>query len=178
MGKSQHHMTDRLRKLSEDLDAISVSDRAAWRKLAAKVQRVAKAAAVQPPEAKDLLELVVQGLMQLSRHPLADMLGAVDALAGALQASEQACAGHEATDDLAAARDRMAAVFGPDAAEVATRTPPVLSLDDAAALLMRLETSDVEGWLAAEGRVAPPRPGRGFVSGLPPAPAGCRRSCR
>jgi two-component system chemotaxis sensor kinase CheA len=147
MGKSQHHITDRLRKLSEDLDAISVSDRAAWRKLAAKVQRVAKAAAVQPPEAKDLLELVVQGLMQLSRHPLADMLGAVDALAGALQASEQACAGHEATDDLVAARDRMAAAFEREAAEAPTRTPPVLSLDDAAALLMRLEASDVEGWM-------------------------------
>ena len=147
MGKSQHPMADRLRKLSEELDAVSVSDRAAWRKLPAKVQRVAKAAAVQAPEAKDLLELVVQGLMQLARHPLADMLGAVDALAGALQASEQACAGHAAADDLAAARDRMAAVFGRDAAEAATRTPPVLSLDDAAALLMRLEASDGEGWL-------------------------------
>ena len=53
MGKGQQNVTDRLRTLSEELDAISVSDRAAWEKLAADVQRVAKAAAAKPPGAKE-----------------------------------------------------------------------------------------------------------------------------
>jgi len=45
MGKGRQEMTDELRTLSEDLDAVSVSDRGAWKKLAAEVQRVARTAA-------------------------------------------------------------------------------------------------------------------------------------
>ena len=146
MGGSQQNVTRTLRKVAEDLDSISVSDRAAWKKLAAKVKRAAKAAAAEPPGAKDLLDLTVQGLMQIAENPVADMLSAVDALAGALQAAEQAFDGHAAADDVVAARDRMAAVFGPDAAEAATGTAPVLTLDDAAALLMQLEPQDAAGW--------------------------------
>ena len=33
MGKGQQQVTGKLRKLAEDLDAISVSDRGAWKKL-------------------------------------------------------------------------------------------------------------------------------------------------
>ncbi|HSO61765.1 MAG TPA: hypothetical protein VLR50_12095, partial [Desulfobacterales bacterium] len=46
-------------KFAEELDAISVSDRAAWKKLAAKVQRAAKGAAAEPPGVKELLERTV-----------------------------------------------------------------------------------------------------------------------
>jgi len=151
IGKGQQNVTDKLRKLAEDLDAISVSDRAAWKKLAAKVQRAAKAKAAKPPGVKELLELTVQGLMQLAKNPVADMLGAVEALAGALQAAEQACGGKPGTDELAAARDRLVAVFGPDGAGTApTGTAEVLTLDDAAALLMQLAASDADGWMRLE----------------------------
>ena len=64
MGKGQQPVTGKLRKLAEDLDAISVSDRGAWKKLAAKVQRAAKAKVAKPPGVQELLELTVQGLMQ------------------------------------------------------------------------------------------------------------------
>ena len=150
MGKGRQQVTDALRTLSEDLDAISVSDRGAWEKLAAKVQRVAKAAA-KPPGVKELLELAVQGLMQLAENPVPDMLGAVDALAGALQAAEQACGGKPGSDALAAACERLAAVFGPDGAGTAPAgTAEELTLDDAAALLMQLAATDTDGWMRLE----------------------------
>jgi two-component system chemotaxis sensor kinase CheA len=151
MGKGKQQLTDKLSKLSEDLDAISVSDRGSWKKLAAKVQRAAKAAA-EPPGVKDLLELTVQGLVQLAENPVADMLGAVDALAGALQAAEQACGGKPGSGELAAACDRLKAVFGPD---VAGADPAAgaekFTLDDAAALLMQLEAADADGWQRLAG---------------------------
>ena len=151
MGKGQQPVTGKLRKLAEDLDAISVSDRGAWNKLAAEVQRAAKAAAAEPPRVKELLELTVQGLMQLAEKSVPDMLGAVDALAGALQAAEQACGGNPGSDGLAAARERLTAVFGPDGAGTAhAGSADVLTLDDAAALLMQLAASDADGWRRLE----------------------------
>jgi two-component system chemotaxis sensor kinase CheA len=147
-------MTDELRTLSEDLDAISVSDRGAWKKLAADVQRVARTAASEPPRVKELLEMTVQGLMQLAENPVPDILGAVDALAGALQAAEQACSGKPGSDALAAACDRLVAVFGPDDAGVAPASSvEVLTLDDAAALLMQLAATDTDGWMRLEGEL-------------------------
>ena len=165
MGGGQQNVTRTLRKVAEDLDSISVSDRAAWKKLAAKVKRAAKAAAAEPPGAKDLLDLTVQGLMQIAENPVADMLSAVDALAGALQAAEQAFDGHAATDDVVAARDRMAAVFGPDAAGAAPGTAPVLTLDDAAALLMQLEPQDAGGWQRLEAVLQRLAKGEGLSEG-------------
>ena len=154
MGKGQQNVTDRLRTLSEELDAISVSDRAAWEKLAADVQRVAKAAAARPPGAKKLLELAVQGLRRLAENPVADMLGAVEALVGALQAAEQAYGGNPASDEVAAAGDRLAAVFGPEGAAAAPAVrAEVLTLDDAAAFLMQLAASDTDGWKRLEGEL-------------------------
>jgi two-component system chemotaxis sensor kinase CheA len=151
MGKGRQKVTDALRTLSEDLDAISVSDRGAWKKLAAKVQRAAKAAAAEPPEVKELLELTVQGLMQLAENPVADMLGAVDALAGALQVAEQACGGKTGSGESVAACDRLMAFFGPDVAGTApTGAAEVQTLDDAAALLMQLDASDADGWRRLE----------------------------
>jgi two-component system chemotaxis sensor kinase CheA len=154
MGKGQQNVTDRLRTLSEELDAISVSDRAAWEKLAADVQRAAKAAAAKPPGAKKLLELAVQGLRRLADNPVADMLGAVEALVGALQAAEQAYGGNPASDEVAAAGDRLAAVFGPEGAAAAPAArAEVLTLDDAAAFLMQLAASDTDGWKRLEGEL-------------------------
>jgi two-component system chemotaxis sensor kinase CheA len=151
MGKGRQQVTGKLGTLSEDLDAISVSDRGAWGKLAAEVQRAAKAAAVEPPGVKELLELTVQGLMQLAENSVPDMLGAVDALAGALQAAEQACGGKSGSDELAAACERLMSVFGPDGAgTVHAGSAEVLTLDDAAALLMQLAASDTDGWMRLE----------------------------
>jgi two-component system chemotaxis sensor kinase CheA len=165
MGKDQQQVTDKLRKLSEDLDAISVSDRGAWKKLAAKVQRAAKAAA-KPPGVKELLELTAQGLMQLAENPVPDMLGAVEALAGALQAAEQACGGHSGSDELAAARDRLVAAFEPDGAGIPPAdTAEVLTLDDAAALLMQLEPQDAGGWQRLEGTLQRLAQGEGLSEG-------------
>ena len=166
MGKGQQQVTTKLRKLSEDLDAISVSDRGAWGKLAATVKRAAKSAAAKPPGAKELLELTAQGLMQLAENPVPDMLGAVDALAGALQAAEQAYGGNPGSDELAAARDRLVAVFGPDGAGTApTGTAEVLTLDDAAALLMQLEPQDAGGWQRLEGALQRLAQGEGRSEG-------------
>ena len=166
MGKGQQHVKVKLKKLSEDLDAISVNDRGAWKKLAAKVQRVAKAAAAKPPGVKELLELTVQGLMQLAENPVPDMLGAVDALAGALQAAEQACGGKPGSDALAAACDRLVAVFGPDdAGVVPASSVEVLTLDDAAALLMQLEASDADGWRRLEEELRRLARGEGLSTG-------------
>ncbi len=151
MGEDRQPVTEKLRKFAEELDAISVSDRAAWKKLAAKVQRVATAAAAEPPGVKEVLERTVQGLKQLSEKPVPDMLGAVDALAEALQASEQACSGNPGSDEVAAACERLAAVFGPHGAGTAPAgTAEVLTLDDAAALLMQLAASDTDGWVRLE----------------------------
>jgi len=154
MGKGRQQVTDALRTLSEDLDAISVSDRGAWKKLAVEVQRVARTAAAEPPGVKELLEMTVQGLMQLAENPVPDMLGAVDALAGALQAAGQGCGGKPGSDALAAACDRLVAVFGPDDAGVAPASSvEVLTLDDAAALLMQLAATDTDGWMLLEGEL-------------------------
>ena len=151
MGKGQQQVTDTLRSLSEDLDAISVSDRGVWNKMAANVQRAAKAAAAGSPGVKQLLERTVQGLMQLAEKPVPDMLGAVAALVEALQVSERACSGNPDSDEVAAACERLAAVFGPDSAGTASAgTAEVLSLDDAAALLMQLAASDTDGWMRLE----------------------------
>ncbi|HEX5681439.1 MAG TPA: Hpt domain-containing protein, partial [Desulfobacterales bacterium] len=147
-------MTDELRTLSEELDAISVSDRGAWKKLAAEVQRVARTAAAKPPGVQELLEMTVQGLMQLAENPVPDMLGAVDALAESLQAAEQACSGKPGSDALAGARDRLLAVFGPEGVGVAPASSvEVLTLDDAAALLMQLAATDTDGWMRLEGEL-------------------------
>lgn len=151
MGKGQRNVTGTLRKLAEELDVISVSDRAAWKKLATQVQRAAKAAAAGPPGAGELLELTAQGLRQLAKKPVPGMLGAVEALAAALQAAEQACEGTSGRDGLAAASSRLAAVFAPEGAGAATAgLADVLTLDDAAALLMQLEAADAGGWQRLE----------------------------
>ena len=172
MGKGQKQMTEKLRKLSEELDAISVSDRAAWRKLAAEVQRVAKDTAAEPPGAKELLNLTAQGLRQLAENPVPDMLSAVDALAGALQASEQAYSGRIEIDELAAACARLLTVFGPDSVEaVPAGTAEVLTLDDAAALLMQLSPQDAGGWQRLKGALQSLCQGDGL-------PKGCHQHLR
>ena len=92
--------------------------------------------------------------MQLAENPVPDMLGAVDALAGALQAAEQACGGKPGSDALASACDRLVAVFGPDDAGAAPASSvEVLTLDDAAALLMQLAATDTDGWMRLEGEL-------------------------
>ena len=46
MGKGRQQVTDKLRKLSEDLETISVRDRGVWGKLAAKIHKTAAAGGV------------------------------------------------------------------------------------------------------------------------------------
>ncbi len=147
MAKPKPAVADKLSKLAEDLDAISLNDPKGWKKLAASLKRTITSMPAEPADARDLLELAAQGLAHLSRAPAADMLAAVESLAGAFEAAAKATgeqAGHRAIAD---ARRRLCAQFGLCQDELVAVS---LSLDDAAALMVQLNPQDRDGWQRLE----------------------------
>ena len=80
-----------------------------------------------------------------------DLLAAVGALAELLQAIQAALDGQPDEGRASAAAARLAEVLGPNrSAAAAEGAAPALSIDDAAALLIRLEPHDQEGWRRLE----------------------------
>lgn len=148
MPKRRQRLTEKLSFMADSLEDISVSDASAWKAMAADLAKVLKAA---PPELKALLRTCVDGLKRLAAGNVADKLAVVDALAESLQAVRAALDGEPNEGRLSAAASRLAGVLEPKqpAAAVADGGQ-VLSIDAAAALLIRLEPQDRPGWRRLE----------------------------
>jgi two-component system chemotaxis sensor kinase CheA len=119
--------------------------------MAAELARALKAA---PPEqaAEQLAQAAIAGLKQLGAGRIVpDMLAVVDALAESLQAVKAAFDGNPDDGRLSAAAARLAAVLGPKAPAAAAEDGGCcLSIEDAAALFIRLEPQDGPGWQRLE----------------------------
>lgn len=151
MSKRRQKLTEKINAIIEGLDDINVSDGAAWKAMAAELAQTLKTAPSKPPTTKHLLQAVVDGLNRLGDGGVTDLLAAVGALAESLQAVQAALDGQPDEGRASAAAARLAAALGPNgpAAAVAAEAQ-ALSIDDAAALLIRLEPHDQEGWRRLE----------------------------
>jgi hypothetical protein len=130
----------------EGLDDITVSDASAWSAVAAALAKVLKASPAEPPAARRLLQTAVDGLKQLAAGSVTDMLAVVDALTESLQAVQAAFTGEPDDGRLSAAAARLAGAFDRKGSEAATEDNGCIrSIDDAAALLIRLEPQDQPG---------------------------------
>jgi two-component system, chemotaxis family, sensor kinase CheA len=138
---------EKIRSIMESLDEIRVDDLSAWKALAADLEKLLEAVPASAHEAQRLLQLIVEGLKRLAGGGTADLLTAVDALGYALQTAEAAMLG-EASDGWSAdAGARLAAAFGKrHSAEPESAACQAVSIDDAAALLVRLDPGDRAGW--------------------------------
>ena len=151
MSKRRQKLTEKINAIIEGLDDINVSDGAAWKAMAAELAHTLKTAPSKAPTTKHLLQAVVDGLNRLGDGGVPDLLAAVGALAESLQAIQAALDGQPDEGRASAAAARLAAALGPNgpAAAVAAEAQ-ALSIDDAAALLIRLEPHDQEGWRRLE----------------------------
>jgi two-component system chemotaxis sensor kinase CheA len=119
--------------------------------MAVELAKTLKTAPSKPPAVKHLLQAAVDGLDRLGGGGVTDLLGAVGAVAESLEAVKEALDGRPDEERLSAAAARIAAASGPDglAAALAAEAQ-ALSLDDAAALLIRLDPRDRDGWRRLE----------------------------
>jgi two-component system, chemotaxis family, sensor kinase CheA len=146
MKKPKQSLSAKLRSLAEGLDDINVSDPAAWTAVAGELKAVASAAPGQSAALNDLLQAATAAAERLAAGGVRDLMGALDALAQGLMQAHLALdgAGDEGTMTAAAAAvlDALGLELqagGPGAAEPE-------SVDEAAAMLIGLETQDRTGW--------------------------------
>jgi two-component system chemotaxis sensor kinase CheA len=93
---------------------------------------------------------VIQSLERMAQDPPQDLLAAVDAMAVALQTAEAFIRGDSGKADVQEACDRMAALAGTRPAAAGPIAPPAASIDDAAAILVRLEPGEHLEWRRLE----------------------------
>jgi two-component system chemotaxis sensor kinase CheA len=164
MHKRRQSLIEKIASVIEGLDDISVSDASAWNAVAAEIAKVLKASPAKPPAARRLLQTAVDGLKQLAGGTVTDMLGVVDALSGSLQAVQAAFTGVPDDGRLSEAAARLAGALDRKGPETGAEDDGCIrSIDDAAALLIRLEPQDQSGWQrleAALGRLAQDDGGR------------------
>jgi two-component system chemotaxis sensor kinase CheA len=151
MSKRFQNLSQRLSAVIEGLYDINVSDAAAWGAMAAELAQALKTAPSKPPAIKRLGKAAVDGLKRLGAGGVTDVLAAVNALADMLEAVKAALDGQPDDGRMSSAAARLAEALGAGApAAVADGNAHVLSIDDAAALLIRLEPHDRQGWQRLE----------------------------
>jgi len=151
MSKRRQNLAAKIIAIIEGLDDINVSDGAAWKAMAAELAKTLKTAPSKPPTTKHLLQAAVDGLNRMGDRGGTDMLAAVAALAESLQTVKAALDGQPDESRASAAAARLAEALGPNGpAAAAGKEAQALSIDDAAALLIRLEPHDQEGWRRLE----------------------------
>ncbi|MCU0601225.1 MAG: chemotaxis protein CheA [Desulfobacterales bacterium] len=149
MSQRRQRLIAKITAAIEGMDDINVSDGAAWKAMAVDVAKTLKTAPSKPPAVKRLLQEAVDGLDRLGGGGVTDLLAAVGAVAETLEAVKAALDGR--SDERRAAAVRLAAALGPNGPAAGVEGEAHgLSLDEAAALLIRLDPHDREGWRRLE----------------------------
>jgi two-component system, chemotaxis family, sensor kinase CheA len=145
MDQKDQDCTHLLRRIEEEINSVSLSDREAWQQLAAEIEE-AVAQLPDDQETRTVLRLCAQGIGALSGKNAADPLSLIDALSQALLAVAQFLSG-VADGDRAVqeAGTVLTGLVGEAGAQEIPRPCGQASLDDAAALLIQLEPDNREG---------------------------------
>jgi two-component system chemotaxis sensor kinase CheA len=137
----------KIRCILERLDDIPVGDFDAWGALAEELKLLLHSPPEAPPEARSLLQGVVEGLERLGVGEPADRLSAVEAVAAGLQTLEAALLNPAPQGGSLSAVAGLNAAFKPaGASRRASGAQRPESIDDAAAFLVQLEAEDHDGW--------------------------------
>jgi len=151
MSQRRQRLIAKITAAIEGLDDINVSDGAAWKAMAAELAKTLKTAPSKPPAVKQLLQAAVDGLDRLGGGGATDLLAGVGGVAEALEAVKAALDGRPDERRALSAAARLDAALGPNRPAAAAEDPAhALSLNDAAALLIRLDPHDREGWRRLE----------------------------
>ncbi|HEY7491204.1 MAG TPA: Hpt domain-containing protein, partial [Candidatus Tectomicrobia bacterium] len=143
-----------LRRLATDITTRNLEDRTAVDEVSALLQTVLRHVPDTRPELHALLQLALQGMQTLQQHPVNDRQRLTAAMAAAMVLGEQGLdrdehpawtmAVHEVTRELVQALELQPEAQDTMVGRQAFSTPPAtdISLDDAAALLMQLDSTD------------------------------------
>lgn len=145
MGERDQECMQLLRRIEEEINSVSLSDREAWHQLGLEIEEVI----AQVPDEEETAALLRQcgrGISALGEKRAADPLSLIDALSQALLAAAQYLSrAPEAAEALKEAVAGMAAALGKEENREFAACPGGMSLDDAAALLIQLEPDNIEG---------------------------------
>ncbi|MEA3279142.1 MAG: hypothetical protein U9Q38_00885, partial [Thermodesulfobacteriota bacterium] len=123
-----------IKKIGEELDTVSLSDLNAWNDIYAELEGVIKNVSEGSPELCKLLNLCLEGVQAISENKASDSFSLVDAISGALAASEEYIPDNS---DCELRIDKAARSL----TKVLNKSSG-LSLDDIAALIIQVEPDD------------------------------------
>ena len=134
MSHINKKMTRAIKKIGEDLDTVSLSDLNAWNDISAELEEVIKNVSEWPPELYKLLNLCLEGMQAISENKASDSFSLVDAISGALAASEEYLPDNPDCElRINKAASSLTKVLNKSSG---------LSLNDVAALLVQIEPDD------------------------------------
>jgi len=152
MTKKSQKIIKILKQIADDLDNVGLNDSAAWQKLSTELEGVLKSVPKKKSELKDILDLVLQGLNIMGNRKANDALSLVDAIWQGLNSAEQSLSDQPDSD--IPAGDILQNLAGlvqsaeksdddaPAAESAESGSPPIDSLDDAAAFLIQIESDN------------------------------------
>ena len=152
MTKKNQKIIKILKRIADDLDNVGLNDSVAWQKLSTELEGVLNSVPKKKSELKDILDLVLQGLSIMGNQKANDALSLVDAIWEGLNAVEQSLSDQPDSDKpmgdiLQNLAGLVQSAEKSDDVAPATETaesgsPPIDSLDDAAAFLIQIESDN------------------------------------
>ncbi|MDL1962761.1 MAG: chemotaxis protein CheA [Deltaproteobacteria bacterium] len=134
-----------IKKIEEDIDTVGLNDSDAWNNIRSQLEKVIQDISGENTELVNILSLCIEGVRALSDKSVADSLSLVNAISGALTASERYLSDTPDSRLLIGEAGRaLGNILNKDSVEY--DQPLSLSmLNDAALLLIQLEADDMEG---------------------------------